>query len=65
MNANIYRPLIKITNSTNDTYLPLEYAYTLTEINKIKKYLPKSLTYVGVDASSLGSVEKDKAELDK
>jgi hypothetical protein len=43
------RPLIKVTNFPNDTYLPNTATYTPAEAGRIKRFIPKFLSLVGVD----------------
>ena len=50
MSKEIYRPLIKLSKQAEIVYLPLKYIYSLSDIANIKKYLSKTLSFVGVDA---------------
>lgn len=58
-----YRPLIRLSAGSADTFLPCDTLYSLPEIAKLKKHLPKSLTLAGVDAAEV--VEEDKEALEK
>ena len=58
MNKDKYRPLIKVSTISNEDFLPFDYIYNPAEISRIKKYLPKSLSFYGSDCSSF--VEEDK-----
>ena len=55
MDQRHYRPLIRINQPTEqNVYLPLDYAYSLPEVVLIKKYLPKTLVFYGVDSEEHG-----------
>jgi hypothetical protein len=56
-----YRPLIRLSTGSADTFLPCDTLYSISEIAKLKKHLPKSLTLAGVDATEV--VEEDKEVL--
>jgi hypothetical protein len=52
-NRPMYRPLIKIVAELQpDIYLPIDSYCSLNQICDIKKYLPKSLKLIGVDAKN-------------
>ena len=51
MEGYYYRPLIRLSKSQGThVYLPLEHDYTLQQVAQIKKYIPKTLSFAGVDA---------------
>jgi hypothetical protein len=50
MDCQRYRPLIKLHHTIEHIFLNLDYAYSLTDILKVKKYLPKIYSFSGVDA---------------
>jgi hypothetical protein len=59
MHNNLYRPLIRLPKKTEQSvYLPCEYNYSLSEIAAIKKHLPKTLVFVGVDAGEYSDDDK-------
>jgi hypothetical protein len=47
-----FKPLIKISNLKEDAYLPNTYSFTANEASKIKKYLPKFLSFAGLDTEN-------------
>lgn len=57
------RPLIKASNMQTEAYLPNTPTYTIAENARIKKYLPKLMTFVGVDSHN--HEESLKQELSK
>jgi hypothetical protein len=59
MHNNLYRPLIRLSKKTEqNVYLPCDYNYSLNEIATIKKHLPKTLVFVGVDAEEYSDEDK-------